>query len=67
MDHHVYKKRWTPIICEHLDALMEPNISMDKYAVATFQKGKKQVIGHLPLGKSGKFAMTVFYFLKARQ
>ena len=37
---------WT--IGEHLDAFMEPNNSMDKYTVATFQKGKKQVIGHLP-------------------
>ena len=67
MGHHVYKERWTPTIGEHLDALMEPNNSMDKYAVATFQKGKKQVIGHLPLGKSGKFAKTVFYFLKANK
>jgi len=65
MGHHVYKERWTPTIGEHLDAFMEQNNSMDKYAVATFQKGKKQVVGHLPLGKSGKFAKTIFYFLKA--
>ena len=67
MGHHVYKERWTPTIGEHLDAFMEPNNSTDKYAVATFQKGKKQVIGHLPLGKSGKFAKTIFYFLKANK
>ena len=29
MGHHVYKERWTPIIGEHLDTLMEPNNSMD--------------------------------------
>ena len=37
---------------------------LDKYAVAV--KGKDgDVITHLPLGKSGKFAKTVFYFLKS--
>ena len=29
-----------------------------------FQEGKKKVIGHLPHGKSGKFAKAIFYFLK---
>ena len=42
---------------------MQPNVK-DKYVVAIFQEGKKKVIGHLPLGKSGKFAKTIFYFLK---
>ena len=37
----------------------------DKYAVRIYQEGKKKVIGHLSLGKSGKFANTIFYFLKA--
>ena len=67
MGHHVYKEIWTPTIGEHLDAFIQPNNSMDKYAVAAYQKGKKQVIGHLPLGKSGKFAKTIFYFLKANR
>ena len=44
---------------------MQPNNVNDKYAVAIFQEGKKKVIGHLPLGKSGKFAKTIFYFLIA--
>ena len=30
-----------------------------------FKGGRNKVIGHLPLGKSGKFAKTIFYFLKA--
>ena len=43
---------------------MEPTNKLDKYAVAA--KGKDvDVIGHLPLGKSGKFAKTIFYFLKS--
>ena len=44
---------------------VQPDNIKDKYAVATFQEGKQKVIGHLPLGKSGKFAKTIFYFLKA--
>ena len=44
---------------------MQPNNVKDKYAVAIFQEGKKKVIGHLPLGKSGKFAKTILYFLIA--
>ena len=43
---------------------MESRNKVDKYVVAV--EGKDgNVIGHLPLGKSGKFAKTVFYFLKA--
>ena len=42
---------------------MEPTKKLDKYAAAV--KGRDgTVIGHLPLGKSGKFAKTVFYFFK---
>ena len=43
---------------------MQPNNVKDKYAVAIFQEGKKKVIGHISLEKSGKFAKTIFYFLK---
>ena len=43
---------------------MEPTNKLDKYAVAV--RGKDgNVIFHLPLGKSGKFAKTVCYFLKS--
>ena len=43
---------------------MEPTNKLDKYAVAV--KGKDgDVMGHLPLGKSGKFANTVFYFRRS--
>ena len=65
MGHHVYKQTWTLFVGEKLDVAMQPDNIMDKYAVAIFQEGKQKVIGHLPLGKSGKFAKTIFYFLKA--
>ena len=65
MGYHVYKNTWTPFVGEALDVAMQPDNKMDKYAVAIFQERKKKVIGHLPLGKSGKFAKTIFYFLKA--
>lgn len=65
MGYHVYKNTWTPFVGEALDVAMQPDNKMDKYAVAIFQERKNKVIGHLPLGKSGKFAKTIFYFLKA--
>ena len=36
---------------------------MDKYAVCVKKENKR--VGHLPLGKSGKFSKTIFYFLRA--
>ena len=51
-------------IGDELQGFMEPTNKLDKYAVVV--KGKDgDVIGHLPLGMSGKFAKTVFYFLKS--
>ena len=65
MGHRVYKKTWTPSFGENLDTAMQPEDIKDKYAVAVYQKGKDVVTGHLPLGQSGNFAKTIFYFLKA--
>ena len=42
---------------------MEPANPVDKYAVAV--KKNNVVMGHLPLGCSGKLAKTIFYFLGA--
>ena len=64
MGYHVYKKDWTLSIGDDLQGFMEPTNKLEKYTVAV--KGKDgDVIGHLPLGKSGKFAMKGFYFLKS--
>ena len=48
---------------EKLNSEVEPNNLIDKYAVAV--KKKEKLIGHLPLGKNGKFAKIIFYFLRA--
>ena len=65
MGHHVYKETWTSFVREKLDTAMRPNNVKDKYAVTSFQEGKKKIIGHVPFRKSGKFAKTTFYFLKS--
>ena len=61
--HHVYKDIWTPCIGENVTAEREPDNPMDKYAVC--EKKDKKIVGHLRKGKSGRFAKTFFYFLKA--
>ena len=65
MGYHVYKDMWMPFVGEKLDTAMQPSNVRGKYVAAIFQERKKMVIGHFPLGKSGKSAKTVFYFLKA--
>ena len=57
-------ERWTPFVGERLDTVLKSNNVKNKYVVPIFKVGKKKVIGHLPLRKSGKFAKTIFYFLK---
>ena len=42
---------------------MEPANQADKYAIAV--KKNNVVVEHLPLGCRGKFAKTIFYFLRA--
>ena len=61
--YHVYKSVWTPALEEQVHGEIEPNNPVDKYAVAV--KKDEKVVGHLPLGENGKFAKTIFYFLRA--
>ena len=61
--HHEYKSIWTPKIDEILSTEREPRNLGDKDAVCI--KKENEIVGHLPLGKDGKFAKTVFYFLRA--
>ena len=63
MGFHVYQNNWKPVNGEVLETCMEPQNKVDKYAVAVVDN-ESNVIGHLPKGKSGKYAKTVFYFLK---
>ena len=64
MGYHVYKTNWTPVVGEKLTGVMESNNLIDEYAVGV-KRSDESIVGHLPLGKSGKFAKTIFYFLKA--
>ena len=61
--YHAYKDLWKPFINEELTTEMEPNNVADKYAVCV--KKNKVIVGNLPLGKDGRFAKMIFYFLRA--
>ena len=61
--YHEYKNIWTPKIGETLSTEREPGNLVDKYAVCV--KKNNEIVGHLQLGKDGKFVKTVFYFLRA--
>ena len=62
MVYHVHKETSKLFVGKKLDTTMQASNVKNKYAVTFFQEGKK-VIGHLPLGKSGRFPKTIFYFL----
>ena len=64
MGYHVYRNSWKPIIGEVLNTCNEPQNEVDKYAVAVLDSDNTAV-GHLPKGKSGKYAKTIFYFLRS--
>ena len=61
--YHTYMNDWTPILGENLSTRSEPENEIDKYAVAITKDAR--VIGHLKKGKTGRYAKTVFYFLRA--
>ena len=62
-EHHVYKDIWRPKQGEQLDALMEPDNRMGKFAVGV--KINEKVMGHLKRSTSGMFVKTIFYFLRS--
>ena len=51
------------MVNEKLKSEMEPVNVIDTYAVCV--KKNTSIVGHLPLGKNGKFAKMVFYFHRA--
>ena len=65
-DFHDYRTIWMPQENEVLHARMEPTNKKDKFAVAVIGY-KNSVVGHLMEGKSGRFAKTIFYFLRASE
>ena len=62
-DHYVFKTVSSPGIEENMCGVIESADLMDKYAVAD-QRNYGKVVGHLPMGKTGKFAKAIFNFLK---
>ena len=44
---------------------MEPDDFLDKYAVCV--KKNNVIVGHLLLGKDGRFAKIMFHFLRAKR
>ena len=61
--YHVHKRLWTPISNELLQTRGEPKNPTDKYVVCVLKDGK--VAGHLKKGSNGRFAKTIFYFLRS--
>ena len=55
---------WTPKMNEKLSTRRETDNPVDKYAVFVLQN-RETIVGHLKKGKSGRFAKTTFYFLRA--
>ena len=63
--YHVYKNIWRPTMNEELEAEMEPENVIDKYAVCV--KKNTSIVRHFALGKNGKFPKMIFYFPRADQ
>ena len=61
--YHVYQDFWTPVIGKCLLSEREPDNPEDKYVI--YIKKENKIVGHLPLETSGRFAKTIFYFLRA--
>ena len=60
--HHIYKDMWIPVIEEILQFEMEPDNLVGKYFVCVRKDGK--AFGHLKKGLMGRYAKTIFYFLR---
>lgn len=56
--HHIYKKRWTPLVGERLRTRKEDGNCHDRFAVAVF-KADKSTVGHIPR----EFSRIACYFL----
>ena len=61
--YHVYRTLWIPAMEKCLWNGRELRNPKHKYSVCA--KKENRIVGHLPLGKSGEFAKTIFYSYKA--
>ena len=60
-----YQKRWDNVLEQCLQSQRKPDNPENKYAVHV--KKEDKTVEHLLLGKSGKFAKTIIYFLRAEE
>ena len=60
--HHIYKDVWSPVIGEILQVEMEPDKLVHKNAICVRKDGK--VVGRLKKRLMGRYAKTIFYFLR---
>ena len=65
MGYHAYKEEWIPEIGETLSTRREPENMEDKCAVCVLKSNA--IVGHLKKGQSGRYAKTVFYFLRSEE
>ena len=63
MGYHAYKDEWIAEIGETLSTRREPENMEDRYAVCVLKSNA--IVGHLKKGQSGRYAKTVFYFLRS--
>ena len=49
---------------EHLEVYYEPENTADKYAICV-KTGNGAIVGHLKKGRTGRFAKTIFYYLRS--
>ncbi|PFX18468.1 ATP-dependent DNA helicase Q1 [Stylophora pistillata] len=61
--YHDYQEIWKATVNEKLSTRREPDNPVDKYVVCVMQD-QETIVGHLKKGKSGRFAKTIFYFLR---
>ena len=61
--YHAYMTIWEPKNGEFLETRLESENELDKYAVAVIKNSV--VVGHLAKGKTGRFAKTISFFLRA--
>ena len=61
--YHAYMNDWTPLLGENLSTRLEPENEIDKYSVAVTKDAR--LVVHLNKGKTGRYAKTIFYFLRA--
>ena len=59
-----YKDIWTPEIGENLDAQIEPNNQTTQLTNTLFLYENLKKLRHLKKGATGRFAKTIFFFLK---